>query len=167
MGRPRIRPTRKECLARGLCQICRVRPSQQGRKSCDPCNDKSNARNAQNRELHKERYGGKYAEYRRRHVEKQKAADPQAWEESQATSRMKRRLRRYGVTPEQAGDCLDAQGGVCALCMGDGPLELDHDHATGLFRGWLCGPCNRFLGHSHDDTSLLRRAIAYLSGKPE
>jgi len=45
---------------------------------------------------------------------------------------------------------MEIQEGTCAMCGGTeeevGPLELDHDHETGLPRGMLCGPCNRALG---------------------
>jgi hypothetical protein len=37
------------------------------------------------------------------------------------------------------------QGGRCAVC-GERPLCIlvkDHDHRTGLVRGWLCRSCNR------------------------
>ena len=39
---------------------------------------------------------------------------------------------------------------------------LDHDHATGQFRGWLCVKCNQALGLMQDNTDTLRNAIAYL-----
>lgn len=33
--------------------------------------------------------------------------------------------------------------GRCGLCGNDRrPLVEDHDHGTGLVRGWLCRPCN-------------------------
>ena len=41
-------------------------------------------------------------------------------------------------------------------------LMLDHDHATGLFRGWLCNACNLGLGKLGDTIEALERAIAYL-----
>jgi len=39
---------------------------------------------------------------------------------------------------------------------------LDHDHDTGLFRGWLCHQCNRMLGIAKDNIDTFKRAIEYL-----
>ncbi len=44
-------------------------------------------------------------------------------------------------------------------------LVLDHDHATGAFRGWICGGCN--LGSAKpDNVSWLQMRIAYLESPP-
>ena len=52
---------------------------------------------------------------------------------------------------------------VCEICLRLGQrLCLDHDHTTGDFRGWLCGSCNRGLGHFGDSLEMMRRAVAYL-----
>jgi len=41
-------------------------------------------------------------------------------------------------------------------------LALDHCHATGEFRGWLCDSCNMGLGKLGDTVEALERALAYL-----
>jgi formate dehydrogenase maturation protein FdhE len=40
--------------------------------------------------------------------------------------------------------------------------DLDHDHDTQQFRGWLCSHCNRGLGHFRDSPERLQKAITYL-----
>jgi hypothetical protein len=41
-------------------------------------------------------------------------------------------------------------------------LRLDHDHKTGVFRGWLCHQCNTGLGMLGDTRAALLRTLAYL-----
>lgn len=41
-------------------------------------------------------------------------------------------------------------------------LSLDHCHASGAFRGWLCDNCNRGIGLLGDDIPGLMRAVEYL-----
>jgi hypothetical protein len=50
---------------------------------------------------------------------------------------------------------------VCPLC-GRGPTHLDHDHATGRIRGWLCRSCNLALGLMAEDPVLLRRLADWI-----
>ena len=75
--------------------------------------------------------------------------------------------RKVGIklTYHQYLALVEKQGGVCAICGGDGGsynLNVDHDHDTGRIRGLLCSNCNAALGSFQDSEILLRLAIAYL-----
>lgn len=51
----------------------------------------------------------------------------------------------------------------CGHLPGVKALNLDHDHTSGRFRGWLCVRCNLGLGCFRDSPELLHRAINYLT----
>jgi hypothetical protein len=77
------------------------------------------------------------------------------------------RLRNYGLTEEASRALLASQRGLCAVCAA--PIVLvgrsafvDHDHATGQVRGFLCHGCNLAIGHMKDSPMRLRKAAAYL-----
>jgi hypothetical protein len=84
------------------------------------------------------------------------------------------RLRRtFGITLEEYGALLVAQGGVCKICGGHARkrskypehvgLHVDHDHNTKRVRGLLCDKCNQGIGCFRDVPALLRAAADYLS----
>jgi len=52
----------------------------------------------------------------------------------------------------------------CELCNKKdvNKIQVDHDHTTLKFRGWLCNPCNTSLGKFKDDPLMLLNAIKYL-----
>ena len=73
--------------------------------------------------------------------------------------------RSRGVDPE-ASYMRPTETDVCGICGGvdeERGLFLDHDHASGYFRGWLCHACNTGIGHFNDDPELMRSAIRYLT----
>lgn len=82
------------------------------------------------------------------------------------------RLARFGLTPDQYLEMLNAQGGVCAICEAPESstdakgrikaLAVDHDHATGAIRGLLCANCNKGIGNLGDSVETLIAAAAYL-----
>lgn len=82
---------------------------------------------------------------------------------------------RRGCTPGQAGALWDMeraadalvggadavlarwQDGRCAICGRIRDLVCDHDHATGLVRGWLCTSCNTTEGTNHEPDTIFAR----------
>jgi Recombination endonuclease VII len=67
--------------------------------------------------------------------------------------------RRYATRP-----CPDE----CEVCGAPGqkgdrrPLDFDHCHESGNFRGWLCHNCNMVIGYAKDAPGLLRQLARYL-----
>lgn len=74
--------------------------------------------------------------------------------------------RKYGMTIEEYGEMLAAQGGGCFICgrppRDDISLHVDHDHSTGQVRGILCFRCNNALADFQEDPGLLAKAADYL-----
>ncbi len=78
------------------------------------------------------------------------------------------RGRKYGLSPEQVREMVDAQDNKCKLCGAPaedeptGVLAIDHCHATDKVRGLLCMKCNMGLGAFRDDPRLLLAAAKYV-----
>ena len=81
--------------------------------------------------------------------------------------------RRYGLSVDEYQTLLTNQNFSCPICeveisdtieyKGKRPVAVDHNHETGDVRGILCSMCNLMLGHARENTSILYRAIVYLS----
>jgi hypothetical protein len=81
------------------------------------------------------------------------------------------RERIYGT------DGKDMWTGKCHICecelyLGGRPYSagvrlamLDHCHASGVPRGWLCHRCNSLLGKLKDEPRLLENAVTYLTNR--
>lgn len=90
-----------------------------------------------------------------------------------ASGRLRRRMQAWrwaGVNTESVPTCCAAErvfvGGKCDICgCWSEPCWMDHDHATGLFRGWLCRACNTLLGQARDQVDILHRAALYLESE--
>lgn len=87
-----------------------------------------------------------------------RSQEPQARRESA--------LRRlYGMSVADRLVMSTEQDDRCAICrrIPAKPLEVDHDHKTGVIRGLLCDRCNKGIGQFGDDPKILEAAIAYLT----
>lgn len=75
------------------------------------------------------------------------------------------RCRKYHVSVGDAVETWISQRCACAIC-GEGTeidaLVFDHNHATGEFRGLLCGNCNTGIGLLGDTPAWLESAARYL-----
>lgn len=78
------------------------------------------------------------------------------------------RLNKFTTDPEErakARQSLETFDGHCDCCGAMTPTDkwrLDHDHATGKFRGIICFHCNVGLGCFFDDIEKMQAAMAYI-----
>lgn len=78
---------------------------------------------------------------------------------------------KYGLTPEEM-DRVTKEGS-CEICGTrewggrHGVPHVDHCHATGAVRGFLCNDCNHGLGRFHDDPQRMEAAAAYVRSHQE
>lgn len=80
------------------------------------------------------------------------------------------RSKIHGITQEKYNELFNKYCGLCWICKINDGEQIDHDHlccpgksgCEKCVRGILCGPCNRMLGHAHDNVRNLRAGIGYL-----
>jgi hypothetical protein len=104
---------------------------------------------------------GRCMECRRENERKYRARNPEKKLESNRRAGLKRSAKTYGI-PEPTRPMPD----LCECCgshRGDKGLHRDHDHNTGLFRGWACHKCNRLLGLLGDNYDALRLRVRQLT----
>lgn len=85
-------------------------------------------------------------------------------------SRLMAKKSGFVACSASGNEIESAFNGRCAMCgleesKHNGLLHMDHDHATGMFRGWLCRTCNQGIGLLKDSPELLKKAISYLNGE--
>lgn len=87
---------------------------------------------------------------------------------SPSARRTARLWELYRITDQDYESVLSAQGGVCAISgrTSTRPFNIDHCHATGLFRGLLSPWMNKGLSFFDDDPALLEAAANYLRNPP-
>lgn len=95
-------------------------------------------------------------------VRKHRKANPAANRVIQRRANIK---RLYGITADEYDSLLASQEGRCGICgthESETRIHLDHCHATGKIRAFLCYGCNTALGMMKDSPELLRKAADYL-----
>lgn len=150
--------------------------------------EKQRIRNKANYQANKDRYRAKSKRWKETNPERfkelQQASQERNREAINARSRdwylankvraqvqtRARKIKGYGLTPEEYLAMLEAQDWKCAICGTDKPssregdsFHIDHCHSTGKVRGLLCMKCNTGLGMFSDNTDMLRAAMDYLT----
>lgn len=74
----------------------------------------------------------------------------------------RKRRTRYGLDSIAYDSLLESQDHQCGICGSSRKLYVDHNHATGAVRGFLCNQCNAGIGMLQDNPDLLRKAIEWL-----
>jgi hypothetical protein len=77
---------------------------------------------------------------------------------------LRRSATRAGLNKDDIEAYYGNHGGLCDICgkpPADKRLAVDHDHATGAFRGLICRKCNSAIGYFDDNPDLLRAAVRY------
>jgi hypothetical protein len=142
-------------------------------RTCDECRRRQKKYRDSNRSKLRE-YGRQHWSANKDRLRKQRAqthaANP---ERKRAYSRkynnehkveieVRRRTRKYGLTPAGFDLLKKSQGNRCAICWRDAILMPDHCHFSGKVRGLLCKRCNTGLGQFKDNADLVQRAAKYL-----
>ena len=74
---------------------------------------------------------------------------------------------RFGITLDDYDKRKEAQGDLCYICGKPGHcqrngLSLDHDHATGQLRKFLCPRCNMIVGLIETGDGVIAMAFQYI-----
>lgn len=73
----------------------------------------------------------------------------------------------YGLSTQQYRTLLDASNGKCPICQRRvRRWNVDHDHATGLVRGIVCGTCNQRVLTIVTGLDRAEALVAYYSKTP-
>ncbi|MGW4042960.1 endonuclease domain-containing protein [Streptomyces sp. NPDC004721] len=105
------------------------------------------ARNREWRQANKE----KCAEYSRRWNEKNPERRREAW------------IRhKYPKLTDAQYRAIVEHNGVCDSCGEEPAKHIDHDHASGEYRGYLCKGCNQAAGLLRDNPSRALALATYL-----
>jgi len=80
----------------------------------------------------------------------------QNWNSKNRTKRKAHRLKcLYGIKLEDVPD-------KCQVCFAQETIHVDHNHKTGIVRGFLCGGCNRALGILKENPIRIRQLADYI-----
>ena len=168
--------SRAEAVARGQTHYFDGKPCQNGHfrmrrtsdAHCLECDSNYQKRKRKRRPKAVSKMRKAYWEKTREHQLKLRRDNYANNQEVRLKKKDKDLRKTYGITLDDYYALADKQQHACALCFSTETnkrtnfFDVDHSHKTGKVRGLLCTNCNQGLGKFKDNSSLLKRAIAYL-----
>lgn len=133
---------------------------------------RSAARYAADPETHKARNHASYLKHKEERNRRSKEYRLKNWDRLKDLQYFNYLFRKYGLTKARYFEMWEEQKGICALCPRVFDMNrstcmttphVDHDHATGKVRAFLCQICNTSLGRFENDPDFLQRAVAYVN----
>ncbi len=70
--------------------------------------------------------------------------------------------RKYGITFERYQELVRTEGIICAICRSTEKIGIDHCHASGRFRGFLCSGCNLAIGNIRESADRAEGLAKYI-----
>ena len=99
-------------------------------------------------------------DYKKAYVLKKRRMQDPAYRQNRYRQEVLWRAKRAGIALTRPAPT------TCECCGGPpngrGLFHIDHNHVTGLFRGWICSNCNTGIGKLGDDLQGVLRAVEYL-----
>lgn len=150
-------------------KVCPIHPELNGlRHNGRNCPECVKATKADYITKNREKIAAKSKAYREKNAERIKQIQKE-WADNNGDYIRNMNLRRTGFTLKLVEECIEMQGGKCAICSVElrslprKQVHADHCHGTTQARGVLCHHCNTGLGAFRDDPKRLLRAIEYLN----
>ena len=159
-GLERTQQYQKRNRDRGICITCGQNPSDGGKARCLDCGLKHNLKT-------RARY------HSRIEIEHQRAADKRVRDAEKRADKytgengyLYMLFHEFGMTSQEYHRIMEAQDYYCLICERKNPngkrLSLDHNHKTGIFRGFLCHKCNSAIGMVDESSESLRKLADYI-----
>lgn len=129
------------------CKECHKAYKRARYATCENTRAKAIARSEEFRKNNPEEHKIRYKAYTKKSSTKRKAYNL---------------AKLYGITVAQKDLLAEQQGHACAICYQIKPLNVDHDHSTGIVRQLLCSACNTALGLLKENVTTVEALLAYI-----
>jgi hypothetical protein len=154
----------------GKCQICEKQLSEKARrKTCSHACSQRLSRHGGERPKKSECQGcGKQISLTERRPDGKLRRSDMKWCDNCLHVSVRRRIYRYGISPEQYAEAVAAGCEICGTT--EAKLHVDHDHSCcpgnytcgKCVRGFLCGSCNRAVGLLNENAETILAAADYV-----